>query len=67
MTEKKTKATNKSQAFLEGLGIARGVIIGTDKNGNTKTYLMDPTVSDLAIYTKLLDKEISNSLDGVKK
>lgn len=60
MTEKNEM---NARSILSALGIERGIIIGTDKEGNTKTYLMAPLLQDLAVYTKVIDRQILTSMD----
>lgn len=50
-------------ALLEGLGISRGVVVGTDAMGTTKTYYLKTEVRDLAVYSKILDKSVFDALD----
>jgi len=55
------------EAFLKGLGIEKGVIIGTDSQGRTKTIFMKPTAHDMAMYTKVLDNQIFKMFEQGEK
>lgn len=61
------KEKTASEAILAGLDIERGIIVGTDKNGNTKTFFMNPTMVDLAIYTKVIDQRIFKNMESGDK
>ena len=61
MSEKEPSTLSK--AFLEGLGLTKGIVVGTTKSGHAQTIILNANIYDLALYTKLIDGHIREQLE----